>query len=58
MLRRNCLSVATAVGGWGLVGQGALAQVITPAGFGTPGGTVPFGPEVFKERRGQVMQAL
>jgi hypothetical protein len=58
MLRRNFLSVATAVGGWGLVGQGALAQVMTPSGFGTPAGTVPFGPEVFKERRGRVMQAL
>jgi hypothetical protein len=44
--------------GWRLVGQGALAQVITPAGFGTPGGTVHFGPEVFKERRARVMQAL
>jgi Xaa-Pro aminopeptidase len=58
MLRRNFLSAATALGGCGLFGQTALAQVMTPAGFGTPAGTVPFGPEVFKARRARVMQAL
>lgn len=41
-----------------LLPTGLLAQVIPPAGFGTPAGTSPFPPEVYRARRAKVMEAL
>ena len=32
-----------------------LAQLFPPAGYATPAGTIPFPPEVFRERRQKVM---
>ncbi|WP_242125025.1 aminopeptidase P family protein [Sphingobium sp. Sx8-8] len=34
------------------------AQVLPPQGFATPAGTAPFPPDVFRERRRRVMEAL
>lgn len=41
-----------------LCATGLRAQVLPPQGFATPSGTVPFAPEVFRERRRRVMEAL
>ncbi|MES2302178.1 MAG: aminopeptidase P family protein [Pseudomonadota bacterium] len=34
------------------------AQVLPPAGFATPSGTLPFPPEVYRERRARLMATL
>lgn len=34
------------------------AQILPPPGFGTPAGTYPFAPEVFRERRRKVLEAI
>src|SRR3546814_9806705 len=41
-----------------LCAAGLRAQVLPPQGFATPSGTVPFAPDVFRERRRRVMEAL
>lgn len=56
MLRRELIAMAGAAAGFGL--QSAAAQVAPPAGYGTPVSLVPFGAEVFAQRRKRVMEAL
>lgn len=55
MQRRTFVGAALASA---LAGPRALAQVGAPAGYGTPAGTVPFAPEVYRERRARVMAAM
>ncbi|MBX3566073.1 MAG: aminopeptidase P family protein [Sphingomonas sp.] len=55
MQRRTVLGAALA----GVAGAGtAFAQDLRPSATGTPAGTVPFAPEVFRERRQRVMDAM
>jgi Xaa-Pro aminopeptidase len=52
--RRTILAGATA----SLTLSPLFAQTLPPQGFATPAGTSPFTPDVFRERRGRVMEVL
>lgn len=53
--RRNLLAGATASLA---LSTRLTAQVMPPQGFATPAGTIPFSPEIFRERRRHVMDML
>ncbi len=53
--RRSLLASGAATA---LLPRGLAAQVLPPEGFGTPAGTFPFAPEVFRERRRKLMDAI
>ncbi|WP_421847778.1 aminopeptidase P N-terminal domain-containing protein [Novosphingobium sp.] len=56
MLSRR--SLLASVAATALLPRGLAAQVLPPEGFGTPAGTFPFAPEVFRERRRKLMDAI
>lgn len=53
--RRSLLASATAAV---LLPRGLTAQILPSAGFGTPAGTFPFAPEVFRDRRRKLMETI
>lgn len=60
MLDRRMFMGGAAAGALALTGSSALAQTILPGptGYGTPLGTSPFPPEVFRERRRRLMEKM